>query len=66
MIEIAFAEGDSKSFETPLKQHMENPIKHYEKELASIRTGRASIALLEKGIEKVRESEEGLAQGSGQ
>ncbi len=47
MIEIAFAEGDSKSFETPLKQHMENPIKHYEKELSSIRTGRASITLLE-------------------
>src|SRR3990172_10080104 len=47
MIEIEFAEGDSKSFESPLKQHMENPIKHYEKELASIRTGRASITLLE-------------------
>lgn len=47
MIEIAFAEGDSKSFENLLKQHLENPIKHYEKELASIRTGRASVALLE-------------------
>ncbi len=47
MIEIAFKEGDSKSFETLLKEHMEQPLKHYEKELASLRTGRASIALLE-------------------
>ncbi|MFA6263538.1 MAG: ribosome recycling factor [Candidatus Babeliales bacterium] len=47
MIEIAFREGDSKSFETLLKSYMEPPLKHYEKELASIRTGRASIALLE-------------------
>jgi ribosome recycling factor len=47
MIEIVFKEGDSKSFETLLKSYMEPPIKHYDKELASIRTGRASIALLE-------------------
>ena len=47
MIEIAFQEGDVKSFETLLKSHMEQPIKHYDKDLASIRTGRASIALLE-------------------
>lgn len=47
MIEIAFQEGDHKSFETLLKEHLEKPIKHYEKELASIRTGRASITLLE-------------------
>ncbi len=47
MIEIAFQEGDSKAFENPLKEHMDKPIKHYEKELAAIRTGRASIALLE-------------------
>lgn len=47
MIEIAFKEGDSKSFDALFKQHMEPPIKHYEKELASIRTGRASITLLE-------------------
>src|SRR5689334_16598874 len=46
-IEIAFQEGDTKSFEKLLKEHMDKPIKHYEKELASIRTGRASIALLE-------------------
>jgi ribosome recycling factor len=47
MIEIAFQEGDTKSFEKLLKEHMEKPLKHYEKELASIRTGRASVALLE-------------------
>ncbi len=47
MIEIAFAEGDIKSFETPLKEHMEKPIKHFEKELAALRTGRASVALIE-------------------
>jgi len=47
MIEIAFKEGDSKSFETLLKLQLEPPLKHYEKELASIRTGRASVALLE-------------------
>lgn len=46
-IEIAFQEGDSKSFESLLKEHMEKPFKHYEKELASIRTGRASVAILE-------------------
>jgi ribosome recycling factor len=47
MIEITFQEGDSKSFEASIKKEMENPIKHFEKELAAIRTGRASVALLE-------------------
>lgn len=47
MIDIAFAEGDVKSFETPLKLHMDGPIKHFETELAALRTGRASIALIE-------------------
>lgn len=46
-IEIVFQEGDTKSFEALLKSHMEQPMKHYDKELASIRTGRASIAILE-------------------
>lgn len=46
-IEIAFQEGEVKGFEVLLKDHMDKPIKHYEKELASIRTGRASITLLE-------------------
>ncbi len=47
MIEIAFSEGDVKAFETPLKALMEDPIKHFEKDLATLRTGRASVALIE-------------------
>lgn len=47
MIEITFQEGDSKSFENLLKEHMEKPIKHFEKELLAIRTGRASTSILE-------------------
>lgn len=40
-------EGDSKSFELLLKAEMEKPLKHYERELASIRTGRAHTSLVE-------------------
>ncbi|MFH1832493.1 MAG: ribosome recycling factor [bacterium] len=47
MEEIAFKEGDSKSIEDILKKEMELPLKHYEKDLASIRTGRATTALLD-------------------
>ena len=47
MIEIIFEEGNSSNFEKQLKAEMENPIKHYEKELAAIRTGRASTKLVE-------------------
>lgn len=47
MIDITFQEGDSKSFENLLKEHMDKPIKHFEKELLSIRTGRASTSILE-------------------
>ena len=47
MEEIAFQEGDSKGIEKVLKQEMENPIKHFEKELASIRTGRATTSMVE-------------------
>jgi len=47
MEEIAFREGESKDFEQLLKQTMEKPIKHFETELASIRTGRASTKLIE-------------------
>jgi len=46
-IEIAFQEGDLKSFEKLLKEHMDKPLKHFEKELLGIRTGRATVALLE-------------------
>jgi ribosome recycling factor len=47
MIDIILQEGDTKSFEAAVKQHMDAPIKHYEKELGAIRTGRASIVILE-------------------
>lgn len=47
MVEIAFQEGDSKNFEKLAREHMDKPIKHFEKELLSIRTGRANTALIE-------------------
>lgn len=45
--ELTLIEGDSKSFDTTLKAMMDKPLKHFEKELAAIRTGRASTALIE-------------------
>lgn len=47
MEEITFQEGDSKSFEKLLSEHMDKAVKHYEKELTGIRTGRANTALIE-------------------
>lgn len=47
MDEITFQEGDSKSFEKLLAEHMDKAVKHFEKELTSIRTGRANTALIE-------------------
>ena len=47
MEEIAFQEGETKGFEALLRKEMERPIKHFEKELASIRTGRATTSLIE-------------------
>jgi len=44
---IIFTEGDSKSFESSINEGMDFAIKHYEKELTSIRTGRASTAILD-------------------
>jgi ribosome recycling factor len=44
---IIFSEGNPKVFDDALKVEMDKPIKHYEKEIASIRTGRASTALVE-------------------
>ncbi len=44
---VVFAEGNTKIFEDTLKTSMEKPIKHYEKELSAIRTGRASTGLVE-------------------
>ncbi len=44
---VVFAEGNSKNFEEVIKREMEKPIKHFEHELATIRTGRASTKLVE-------------------
>lgn len=42
-----FQEGNSSNFEEAIKVGMEKPIKHFEKELVAIRTGRASSKLVE-------------------
>lgn len=47
MEKLTFVEGDVKILDTALKAEMENPLKHFEKELAALRTGRASSALVE-------------------
>jgi len=47
MQKLVFTEGDIRSFENTVALEMQNPIKHFEKELATIRTGRASTALIE-------------------
>lgn len=44
---FVFEEGNTKDFESYLKEMMTQPIKHFEKELSAIRTGRASAALLD-------------------
>lgn len=44
---FVFTEGNTKDFEVALKGEMDGPIKHFEKELSTIRTGRASAALVE-------------------
>lgn len=47
MIIPAFIEGDTKKFEGSLKTNMDTCIKHYERELTAIRTGRASVDVLD-------------------
>ncbi|KKP24792.1 MAG: Ribosome-recycling factor [candidate division TM6 bacterium GW2011_GWF2_28_16] len=47
MVEIIFQEGNSTDFEKIIKAEMENPLKHFEKELVAIRTGRASTKMVE-------------------
>ena len=47
MEEIAFREGETKEFEKMLAVEMDKPIKHFDRELAAIRTGRASTKLIE-------------------
>jgi ribosome recycling factor len=46
MNQIIFSEGDTSSFETSVKQAMEAPMVHFEKELSALRTGRASTILV--------------------
>ena len=47
MAEIILIENDIKSFQKPMEAEMENPLKHFERELAKIRTGRAHTSMIE-------------------
>ena len=47
MAEIILIENDIKSFQKPMESEMENPLKHFERELAKIRTGRAHTSMIE-------------------
>lgn len=47
MKNIAFREGETHEIEQLIKQEMDKAIKHFEKELLAIRTGRASVKLLD-------------------
>lgn len=47
MAEIILVENDIKSFQKPMEVEMENPIRHFERELAKIRTGRAHTSMIE-------------------
>jgi ribosome recycling factor len=47
MAEIILVENDIKSFQKPMEAEMENPVKHFERELVKIRTGRAHTSMIE-------------------
>ncbi len=48
MVSFAFVEGaNTKPFEKAVEAEMDKPLKHFEKELSKIRTGRAQTSLLE-------------------
>ena len=47
MAEIILVENDIKSFQRPMEAEMESPLKHYERELIKIRTGRAHTSMIE-------------------
>jgi ribosome recycling factor len=47
MAEIILIENDIKSFQKPMEAEMESPIKHFERELVKIRTGRAHTSMIE-------------------
>lgn len=44
---LPFIEGETREFEREVALEMQNPIRHFEKELTAIRTGRASARLVE-------------------
>lgn len=46
-MDLLLTDGDVKGFETQVNEAMQAPIKHFEKELVAIRTGRASTKLVE-------------------
>lgn len=47
MKQVIFSEGDSNNFEATTQEEMLSPIVHFEKELSSIRTGRATTSIIE-------------------
>ncbi len=47
MAELILIENDIKSFQKPMEADMENPLKHFERELIKIRTGRAHTSMIE-------------------
>jgi ribosome recycling factor len=47
MSEIILIENDVKSFQKPMEAEMENPLRHFERELVKIRTGRAHTSMIE-------------------
>lgn len=47
MSEIILIENDVKSFQKPMETEMENPLRHFERELVKIRTGRAHTSMIE-------------------
>ena len=46
-LKITLIENDVKSFQQPMEAEMDKSIKHLERELVKIRTGRAHTALVE-------------------
>jgi ribosome recycling factor len=47
MIELRLTDNNTKAFDTAIKEEMEKCIKHFERELITIRTGRAHPSLIE-------------------
>jgi ribosome recycling factor len=47
MAEIVLVENDIKSFQKPMEAEMDSPLKHFERELVKIRTGRAHTSMIE-------------------